>query len=128
MKKKKQMKMWVLVVSILAIILVVGGGVILYTHLRSINDQKVAYRESMVEQQQQLEADFDLEGFTIDEPQVILNPYGNSPLTALIAFDTEEEVEVKVTIPGKMSGRHIRILFLKELNIGYRFMVFTRMR
>ena len=101
MKRKKQKKIWVLVVAILAIVLVIGGGVILYTHLHSINHNEIAYIDSMVEKQQQLEADFDLENFTIDEAQVILNPYGNSPLTALVAFDTKEEVEVKVTIPGK---------------------------
>ena len=96
MKRKKQKKIWLLVVAILAIVLVIGGGVILYTHLHSINHNEIAYIDSMVEKQQQLEADFDLENFTIDEAQVILNPYGNSPLTALVAFDTKEEVEVKV--------------------------------
>ena len=101
MKKKRQIKIWVLVVVILAIILVISGGITLYAHLHSINHQEVAYVESMVEKQQHLEEDFDLDGFTIDNAKVILNPYGNSPLTALIAFDTKEEVEVKVTIPGK---------------------------
>ena len=31
-------------------------------------------------------------GYTFDEPNIIVNPYGISPLTALILFETEEEV------------------------------------
>ncbi len=36
----------------------------------------------------------------LDEPYVILNPYRNSPLSALIAFSTDEEVSVTLTVPG----------------------------
>ncbi len=116
MKRKRQKKIWVLVIAILVIVLVVSGGVILYSHLHSINHQEVAYIDSMVEKQQQLEEGFDLDGFTIDEPQVILNPYGNSPLTALIAFDTEDEVEVKVTIKGKDDYTTYTHTFAKSKN------------
>ena len=40
-------------------------------------------------------------GYTLDNPNIILNPYGNSPLTALVLFETEQELDVKVTITGK---------------------------
>ena len=40
-------------------------------------------------------------GYTIDNPNVILNPYGISPLTAIILFETEKESPVKITIEGK---------------------------
>lgn len=40
-------------------------------------------------------------GYTIENPNIILNPYGISPLTALILFETEEEQSVKITILGK---------------------------
>src|SRR5699024_8719092 len=36
-------------------------------------------------------------------PNVILNPYGNSPLTALICFETEEEITPTITVKGKDS-------------------------
>lgn len=39
--------------------------------------------------------------YTLDNPNIVLNPYGNSPLTALIIFETEEEEEVAITITGK---------------------------
>jgi len=40
-------------------------------------------------------------GYTLDNPNIILNPYGNSPLTALILFETKEELPVTITIEGK---------------------------
>ena len=39
--------------------------------------------------------------YTLDEPNIILNPYGNSPLTALIIFETKQEEEVHLTVKGK---------------------------
>ena len=40
-------------------------------------------------------------GYTLDNPNVILDPYGISPLTALILFETEEELPIKITVEGK---------------------------
>ena len=45
--------------------------------------------------------DFEIDGFTFDNPNVILNPYDISPLTALILFKTDHEGSPKVTIVGK---------------------------
>lgn len=41
-------------------------------------------------------------GYTLENPNIITNPYGTSPLSAMILFETEEEEEVKITIPGKI--------------------------
>ncbi len=54
---------------------------------------------SLVEKQN--EKEYNTEGYTIENPNIILNPYDISPLTALILFETDEEVAVKVTIKGK---------------------------
>lgn len=40
-------------------------------------------------------------GYTFDNPNLILDPYGISPLTALLLFETEEEQAVTITIEGK---------------------------
>lgn len=40
-------------------------------------------------------------GYTLDNPNIILDPYGISPLTALILFETPEEEEVTLTVKGK---------------------------
>ncbi len=39
--------------------------------------------------------------YTIDDPNVILNPYGNSPLSALIVFETKDLTTATITIKGK---------------------------
>ncbi|MDE5977257.1 MAG: aryl-sulfate sulfotransferase [Turicibacter sp.] len=39
--------------------------------------------------------------YTFENPYVELNPYGNSPLTALIAFSTDEQTSVTLTVEGK---------------------------
>lgn len=40
-------------------------------------------------------------GYTFDNPNIILNPYEISPLTALIVFETDEVVSISVTVVGK---------------------------
>ena len=49
--------------------------------------------------------------FTIDNPNVILNPYGNSPLTALIVFQTKDLTTTTVTIKGKDGSSDITHTF-----------------
>lgn len=39
--------------------------------------------------------------YSIDNPNVIVNPYGNSPLTAIIVFQTKDLTTATVTIKGK---------------------------
>ena len=95
MKKKK------LILIIIAILIVTIAIVFIFLNIRATNDESVAITESMIESQKELEAEFIAEGYTIDEPNVIVNPYGNSPLTALIMFETEDNVSVKITIEGK---------------------------
>ncbi len=49
--------------------------------------------------------------YTIDKPNVILNPYGNSPLTALIVFQTKDLTTATVTIKGKDGADDIKHTF-----------------
>ena len=94
--KNKKMWFWIiLVVVILAIILFI------LLNNNNQNVDEVAISESLITSQYNKEKDFKTEGYTIDNPNVILNPYGNSPLTALILFETEAEVSPTVTIVGK---------------------------
>jgi len=67
----------------------------------SKNDNLVKEVESLVTLQYEKEKKFSAKGYTFDKPKVVLNPYGNSPLTALIMFETNDEVSPKVTVVGK---------------------------
>ena len=55
----------------------------------------------MIDDQIEKEKNLKAQGYTLESPNVVLNPYGNSPLTALVMFTTDEETEVEVTIKGK---------------------------
>jgi len=43
----------------------------------------------------------------LEEAPVILDPYGKSPLTAMIVFSTQEETDVTVTVRGKEKENNI---------------------
>lgn len=69
--------------------------------LLSRNGDKVEEVESLISMQYEKEKKFKTAGYTIDNPNIIVNPYGNSPLTALVLFETDSNVSPKVTIKGK---------------------------
>ena len=82
-----------------AIILVLV--VLLVLNFLSSNHEPVEVIESLTQKQLTLEAKFKTTGFSIDNPNVIVNPYDISPLTALVIFDTSSAVAPTVAIAGK---------------------------
>ncbi len=92
MKKKNIILMCVGLVTILFL-----GAVFL--EVKNAASDTLDRTISLVEKQN--EKEYNTEGYTIENPSIILNPYDISPLTALILFETDEEVAVKVTIKGK---------------------------
>ena len=95
MNKKK------IIVLILAILVIIVFVLFRIISLINTSKNEVSYVSSIVEKQKGVEEDFESEGYTFDSPNVILNPYGNSPLTALVIFETDGEEEISVTIKGK---------------------------
>lgn len=83
-----------------ALILLTGGISFLY-HQKAINHEELALEDNIIMQQQELEQHYSNLDATFEEPRVIVNPYGNAPLTALVIFTTEEAITPKVTIIGK---------------------------
>jgi len=98
MSKKKSILRIVAVLTVLVVI-----GLVIFFKFFSGNTVQAEVVESLVATQTEKEQQFKTEGFTIDGPDIIVNPYGNSPLTALVLFETEEAVSPKVTIHGKDS-------------------------
>lgn len=66
-----------------------------------VNTKKGKVISSLTEEQYKKEKELKTKGYTIENPNVVVDPYGNSPLTALVLFETEEKVSPKVTIQGK---------------------------
>ena len=42
-------------------------------------------------------------GYTLEEPLVVVNPYGNAPLSAIAIFTTDQEIGGTVTVKGRAS-------------------------
>ena len=97
MNKKKRP----IIVSILMII----TGIILLTfniiNTKYSNNKEIITKNSLITNQLLLEKKIKIGTSTINKPKVIIDPYNNSPLTALILFKTKTKVKPKVTIKGK---------------------------
>lgn len=99
MKKRKKIVMVIGLLTILIILILVG--LFIEYNDRNTNNKEVEIVSSMIEIQEEKEAKFNTKGYTIDNPNIIVNPYGNSPLTALILFETNTKVSPVITIKGK---------------------------
>ena len=95
MSKKK------IVIIVLAIFVVILAVLFRVISLFNDGENEVLQVSALIDKQTKLEDDLESEGYTLDKPNVILNPYGNSPLSALVIFETKAAEEVKVTIEGK---------------------------
>ena len=96
MKNKKKIIIGGIIIAIFLIV-----ATIFILNSLSTNKKEVDIKISLVENQSNLEKEFKSEGYTIDNPNIIVNPYEISPLTALIIFETDEEIAPIVTIVGK---------------------------
>ncbi len=85
------------VVLLLCILFIIS----LILNNKSNNNELLSTTESLVTKQTNIEKNITSKGYTIDKPNIILNPYKNSPLTALIIFETKEEVTPTITVHGK---------------------------
>ena len=56
---------------------------------------------------------FNSYGYSIDSPNVIVNPYGNSPLTGIVMFETNDYSDVSVCIKNKNNECDISYSFGK---------------
>lgn len=84
-----------LILVLCLIVWVIFGG--------NMNSQAVKSVESLVDKQANIEKNFQLDGHGINNPNIILNPYGNSPLTALVIFKTTNQVAPTVVVHGEDS-------------------------
>ena len=96
MEKKKKI-IGVSLLCLIILLLLCYVGLDLFSQNNMLVDQVV----SLMDDQIAKEKEFQIDGYTLENPNVIVNPYGNSPLTALVLFQTDAETEVKVTIKGK---------------------------
>ena len=94
--KKKNM----ILIIIVILLVLIFGGILIYNH-QFVNNKELAVTESLITKQAKYEEELITKGYTIDNPNVVLDPYHNSPLTALVMFETEEEVTPTITVHGE---------------------------
>lgn len=94
MKKEKKV--------IIFLIVLIVGLILAFVLLNNKSKNKIEVKKvaTLINEQKLKEENFKIDGYTIDNPNIILNPYGTSPLTALLIFETKESVSPKVTIIG----------------------------
>ena len=95
MKKKN-----IILIIIVILLVLIFGGILIYNH-QFVNTKELAVTESLITKQAKYEKELITKGYTIDNPNVVLDPYHNSPLTALVMFETEEEVTPTITVHGE---------------------------
>lgn len=95
---------------LILIILACLSSIAIYYLVDSV--KPVEEKKDLVSIQYELEQNF-LEDtdYTFEEPNVILNPYGTSPLTALVIFETKDLTAPTITIQGKDSNTTITNTF-----------------
>ena len=100
-KKKPNKNLEKIIVIILGIVIVISIIGLLVLNNMSTAKEELKLTQSLRTNQQKLEKDFKSEGYTLENPNIIVDPYDNSPLTALVIFETEKSEKVKITIKGK---------------------------
>lgn len=92
--------------TILAFGLLLSAGCSSANEKRTFTEEgktEVTVQETLLETQNRQTAEItaQLQGGTLDNPIVLVNPYGLSPLSALIALDMETEEALTVTVKGR---------------------------
>ena len=95
MKKKN-----IILIIIVILLVLIFGGILIYNN-QFVNNKELVVTESLITKQAKYEEELITKGYTIDNPNVVLDPYHNSPLTALVMFETEEEVIPTITVHGE---------------------------
>lgn len=91
------MNKYYLIIAFLILIFIsvfIGSFFVMASESVDINEDVLLY-------QKEIEGKWASYGYTIDNPNIILNPYGLSPLTALVIFETDDYVSPNIKIVGK---------------------------
>ena len=105
MTKKKQSKKKSMIKKVVLLVVAIAFVAIIVTLLvlNNVSTERklLAVSDSLITKQEKLEEKFTSKGYTLENPNIIVDPYDNSPLTALVIFETKDSVAPKVTIKGK---------------------------
>ena len=93
---------------IFIIVITIIGSIIVTGNVKITEDKDILTIQS------NKEVYFKPYGYSIDNPNIIVNPYGNSPLTAIAMFETSNYSEVSIKILSKDGNSDIFYTFAKN--------------
>lgn len=117
-KTQKQKFFFLLLISSVVIILAGGIGYYFYQDKTEASEQDYYMMDTdLVDEQTKIEKQLkeSSANSTLENPYIKLNPYGSSPLTALLLFDTDEKMKITVEVEGKNTDTTIQ----SEVNADY---------
>ena len=96
-------KSYILIIIFIVFILLISifGGIIV------TGNDSVKKNKDLLVVQNNKDVYFNGYGYSVDNPNIIINPYGNSPLTALVMFETDDYSSVIITIKGRDGSEDI---------------------
>lgn len=103
-KKTKRRKTIAIIMASCIILLAAGMGYYFYQDKQKTTKQDYYMLDTdLVDEQTAIEKQLkaDSRDATLDKPYVKLNPYGTSPLTALLLFNTAEKMKITVEVEGE---------------------------
>ncbi|WP_271006125.1 aryl-sulfate sulfotransferase [Listeria seeligeri] len=102
-KKTKRRKTIAIIMASCIILLAAGMGYYFYQDKQKTTKQDYYMLDTdLVDEQTTIEKQLkaDSKDATLEKPYVKLNPYGTSPLTALLLFNTAEKMKITVEVEG----------------------------
>ncbi|MBC1526160.1 aryl-sulfate sulfotransferase [Listeria seeligeri] len=103
-KKPKRRKIIAIIVASCIILIAAGMGYYFYQDKQKTTKQDYYMLDTdLVDEQTAIEKQLkaDSEDATLEKPYVKLNPYGTSPLTALLLFNTAEKMKITIEVEGE---------------------------
>ena len=104
------------IITLILFIVILSTSIVGYNLVKA--NKKITEIKDIISYQESKKDYLHPYNYTIDNPNIKINPYGISPLTALITFTTEKEEEVTVTIVGKDNNSTYKNTF-KKTSIHY---------
>ena len=86
-------KIIIITIIIVAILFVAIIGSVIVS-----SNKEVSQKEDIMLVQKNLEKSYSCYGYTIDNPKIVINPYEIAPISALIMFNTSEDIKVRVYV------------------------------
>ena len=121
MKLMKKMKIearpgkTLIIAGVAALLLIILVMAFMFQPKYATDAKTAAYVDQAIAKQQQVEQEirstYQAGKYTFTDPLVIQDPYQTAPLTALVIFDTPEDSQVSIHVPGKSSLSSVDFTF-----------------